>query len=65
MQDSRNSLIEGKKIEKTFCNYFSFGIDGKIGYSFDMHRTSTRLGNLAMYGILGAVKAATKTKTID
>ncbi len=39
-------------------------MDGKIGYSFDMHRTQSRFGNLAMYGILGVVKAMTKTKTI-
>ena len=65
VQNYENSLIEGNTIKKTFCNYFSFGIDGKIGYSFDMHRTSTRMGNLAMYGVLGMVKAATSTKTLD
>ena len=57
--------MEGTILQKTFCNYFSFGIDGKVGYSFDMHRTKSRLGNLAVYGMLGIVKAATKTKTID
>jgi hypothetical protein len=40
-------------------------MDGKIGYSFDMHRTQSRLGNLAMYGILGLVKAMTKTQTLN
>ena len=30
-----------------------------------MHRTQSRLGNLAMYGILGLVKAMTKTKTLN
>lgn len=29
-----------------------------------MHRTTTRMGNLAMYGILGLVKSFTKTKSI-
>jgi len=53
------------KIKKTFCNYFSFGIDGKIGYSFDMHRTRSRLGNLAMYGCIGLVKVMTRTKSLD
>jgi hypothetical protein len=40
-------------------------MDGKIGYSFDLHRTQSRLGNLAMYGIMGMVKAMTKTKTLS
>ena len=58
-------MINGMRIKKTFCNYFSFGIDGKIGYSFDMHRTKTRFGNLAMYACLGLIKAMTRTKTLD
>lgn len=57
--------MEGSTFSKTFCNYFSFGIDGKIGYSFDMHRTKSRLGNLAVYGAMGLVKGMTKTKTVD
>jgi hypothetical protein len=40
------------------------GIDGKIGYSFDMHRTGSRIGNLAVYGAMGFVKSFTKTKNI-
>lgn len=51
--------------KRSFVNYFSFGIDGKIGYSFDMHRTSSRIGNLAMYGVIGVIKETTSTKTID
>ncbi len=65
MENGQNKLIEGKTFERSFCNYFSFGMDGKIGYSFDMHRTQSRLGNLAMYGILGMIKAMTKTKTLS
>lgn len=30
-----------------------------------MHRASSRLGNLAVYGTMGLVKGMTKTKTID
>lgn len=30
-----------------------------------MHRTSTRMGNLAMYGALGVLKEVTRSKTID
>ena len=65
MENGDNKQLEEKIFHKTFCNYFSFGIDGKIGYSFDMHRANSRLGNLAMYGLLGMVKTATKTKTLD
>lgn len=61
MEDPENKY----KYFRTFCNYFSFGIDGKIGYSFDKHRTKTRLGNLAMYGCIGLVKTFTKTKNLD
>lgn len=57
--------MQGKTFSKTFCNYFSFGIDGKIGYSFDKHRTKTRFGNLFMYACMGMVKTMTKTKSLD
>lgn len=40
-------------------------MDGKVGYSFDMHRADSRIGNLAVYGGLGLVKSMTKTKTVD
>lgn len=57
--------MEGDTLIRTFCNYFSFGIDGKIGYGFDKHRTKSRLGNLAMYACIGLAKTMTKTKTLD
>lgn len=56
--------MEGRSFRKHFCNYFSLGIDAKVGYSFDMHRTTTRVGNIAMYGLLGLVKSFSNTKTI-
>ena len=62
--DSKNKELEGKTFIKHWCNYFSIGIDGKVGYSFDMHRTSSRLGNLVVYGAMGFVKSFTKTKTL-
>jgi hypothetical protein len=52
------------EIELDFCNYFSFGIDGKIGYAFDKRRTKSRFCNLVVYGAMGLIKAATPTKTI-
>ena len=47
--------MPNKSIKKTFCNYFSFGIDGQIGYSFDKLRTTSKLANLAVYGAVGAL----------
>ncbi len=56
--------MEGKSIRKSFCNYFSFGIDGKVGYEFDKYRTTSRLGNLAVYGAMGIASNFQKTKTM-
>ena len=56
--------MEEKVLKKHFCNYFSVGIDGKVGYSFDLHRTSSRIGNLLVYGVMGTVKSMTKTKNL-
>jgi hypothetical protein len=57
--------IDGNVLTKTFCNYFSFGIDGKIGYGFDKYRTKSRIGNLAMYACIGLAKSMTRTKKLD
>ena len=51
-------------ISKNFCNYFSFGIDGKVGYEFDKYRTKSRLGNLAVYGAMGIASNFSKIKPI-
>ena len=64
MENCETKVFEGKQFSKHFCNYFSLGIDGKIGYSFDLHRTGSRMGNLAVYGMMGLVKSFTKTKTL-
>lgn len=53
-----------KVISKNFCNYFSFGIDGKVGYEFDKYRTKSRLGNLAVYGAMGIASNFSKIKPI-
>ena len=53
-----------KIISKNFCNYFSFGIDGKVGYEFDKYRTKSRLGNLAVYGVMGIMSNFSKIKPI-
>lgn len=56
--------MEEKIISKSFCNYFSFGIDGQVGYEFDKYRTTSRWGNLAVYGAMGIASNFQKTKTI-
>lgn len=56
--------MEGKKISKNFVNYFSFGVDAEIGYEFDKHRTSTRLGNMAVYGAMGIKTGFQKLKNL-
>jgi diacylglycerol kinase (ATP) len=64
VEDGQNRNLEVQAITRHFCNYFSVGVDGKIGYSFDSHRTSSRIGNLAVYGAMGLLKSFTKTKNI-
>ena len=64
MKDSVSTILPGKFVNKTFSNYFSFGIDGKVGYSFDKYRTKSRIGNLMVYGGLGLLKSITKTKNV-
>lgn len=63
--EDQNHKNLGTTISRPFVNYFSFGLDGKVGYSFDMHRTQSRLGNLTVYGALGLVKGITKTKNLN
>ncbi|KRX07365.1 ATP-NAD kinase-like domain [Pseudocohnilembus persalinus] len=38
-----------KELNKTFCNYFSTGVDARIGIDFDKNRTKSRIGNLCCY----------------
>ena len=64
-KDGNDNLLPERTLKKTFCNYFSFGIDGKIGYSFDKYRTKNRYGNYAVYGAVGALNQITKNATID
>jgi len=32
VQNAEDVILPEKSIKKHFCNYFSFGIDGEIGY---------------------------------
>ena len=65
VENSKEVKMTDKTLQKTFCNYFSFGIDGKVGFQFDKHRTGTRLGNMAVYGAMGAKSHLEKNKDMD
>ena len=64
--NSNGSKIEEKKvIKRCFSNYCSLGIDGRIGYSFDKFRSSSRMMNLAIYGGIGIQKSFKKSVPIN
>jgi len=46
---------------KKMCNYFSFGVDSRIGFGFDKHRTTSVLGNKCVYCWEGFKKMFIKT----
>lgn len=31
------------------CNYFSIGVDARIGFGFDKHRIASQIGNKCIY----------------
>lgn len=52
--------MEGKKqninsitFDRIFCNYFSFGVDGKVVFEFDKWRTTHRNFNKFIYMAVG------------
>ena len=60
------SIVDDRKvIKRCFSNYCSVGIDGRIGYSFDKFRSSSRFMNLAIYGGIGIQKSFKKSKPIN
>lgn len=49
--------MDGIKVfRRAFTNYCSLGIDGRIGYSFDRHRSDSRLVNQFVYVAIGMSK---------
>jgi len=50
---------------KVMCNYFSFGVDSRIGYGFDKGRTKSRFGNKIVYCWEGFKKFFTKTPRVN
>ena len=64
--NSSGGKIENDKvIKRCFSNYCSIGIDGRIGYSFDKMRSSSRMMNLAIYGGIGIQKSFKKSAPIN
>jgi len=51
--------------KKLMCNYFSFGVDSRIGYGFDKGRTKSRCGNKVVYAWEGFKKFFTKTPRLN
>jgi len=52
-------------LNKRMCNYFSFGIDSRIGYGFDKKRTHSRFKNKLVYFCEGIKKAFLKTPKVN
>jgi len=51
-----------KSYSKTIINYFSFGVESRIGLGFDKSRTKSRLCNMCVYTYEGIKKLLTSTK---
>ncbi|XP_026191610.1 diacylglycerol kinase 7 [Cyclospora cayetanensis] len=57
---------EVKELRFTMSNYFSMGVESRIGRGFDRHRTKSRTLNKMRYGIEGLKKTLmTFTKSIN
>jgi hypothetical protein len=42
-----------KHLLKRFTNYFSFGMDARVGFDFNRHRTQKQLLNYILYFLIG------------
>jgi diacylglycerol kinase (ATP) len=67
---SVTDLETGKEVpinsfKKLMCNYFSFGIESRIGYGFEKGRTRSRLGNKIVYAWEGFKKFFKKTPKVN
>lgn len=47
------------------CNYFSFGVDARIGWGFDKSRTRSAFGNKCVYCCEGFKKIFLKTPSVN
>lgn len=60
-------VIDGgvKVFRKSFTNYCSIGMDGRVGYSFDKHRGKSRAMNLIIYACIGFGKSCKPNAKMD
>ncbi len=65
VKDKKDVIVERKVLRRSFSNYFSVGIDARIGYSFDRHRTKSVFTNLLCYACIGIVKLFKRVKKVD
>ena len=45
-----------KRYQRPMCNYFSIGVESRIGLGFDKHRTANAFCNKVWYGLEGMKK---------
>lgn len=47
-------IVGRNRVSKLMCNYFSFGLDARIGFAFEKRRTKSRCCNTCVYACQGA-----------
>ena len=57
-------VTDSLEFSKLCCNYFSVGVDGRIGLGFDRNRTKSACCNKTVYACEGFKKSLWRTNTI-
>lgn len=65
VKDKREIVLETKVLKRSFSNYLGVGIDARIGYSFDKHRTRNVFTNLLCYACIGIFKLFKRSNKMD
>ena len=52
-KNGQETKIEGKPFKRQITNYFSFGMDARVGYDFDSRRSNFQFINYALYCLIG------------
>jgi diacylglycerol kinase (ATP) len=60
----KESETDRKLLSKPMCNYFSLGIESRVGLGFDKKRTTSAFRNKMRYAIEGMKKVMTSTPRI-
>ena len=50
---------------KQMTNYFSFGMDARVGYHFDKTRSNFQFLNLALYCLIGCCNRCKKIPSVE